>query len=358
MGDALDAWLAMQEAEAKSCGVADRCDVAGAASLSTCSVLTRPAESDPNAAAPPADVTGAPSARWSRKGVRRRANAQEQHCGPPQRGPEMQRKSPHWKASVMHPVRHVRASRGQRRRDGMEASMFSGLLSEDPAGHAIDIPAVFQFAMDNKPASYNWILANGLGGPDGPAHHFVDAREIQESTEWTCAKHQMNKCSPLADQNQVIDILVAGFSCRPYSTAREHRLSGGASKHPDSDLFTTFIEAMKLLKPDNGLAENVFGFSLPESTRDSKSPLERFIEDLKLHLPEYEISVFFLDGKQFLCMSRVRVWVALQHERIGGKKAAKRLKQIVQAYVTSTGNGCCLKVILHSRVGVLESSVL
>jgi len=330
MAEDMDAWLDMQLGAAAKCGISGKgLEVDAASTCSTRASTGQSSDSGPPPLSEPGIVTRKP--RWTRAKEREAARKQrekEQTAEDPKLRPAPM-VAPHWQRHVRDPVRHVRAARGHRLRNAREGSMFSGLLSEDPCGHAIDIPADFHFAMDSKMASFNWIKINGLGGKDGPMHHFVDARDFLESETGKCAAHGMINCSPRVAK-QVIDLVTAGFSCSPYSTARALRREGSL-KHPDSDLFWTFIAIMKMLEPDNGLAENVFGFALPESNVESKSPLEKFVEDLREHLPQYTITIFVLEAQHFLCFSRVRVYVALQHERIGGAQAARRLKQVVQA---------------------------
>ena len=236
--------------------------------------------------------------------------------------------APHWQDNVKEPLKHVRAARGEQLRDVLVGSMFSGAMGERVCLDTVGVAAKFIFSMDIKPTSFRFIESNhGV-----PTHHFCDAREfLNGSTSGRCAAHGFSKCS-LRMAKRTMDILLAGVSCRPFSTARQARFQG-TQDHEDSQLMESWFNLMVELEPLNGIVENVFGFILPESTRDRSSPISRFLEVVKERLPAYNCTVLILDAKTFLCFSRVRVWIVCQHREVVGADAGPRMVSLVQAVV-------------------------
>ena len=234
---------------------------------------------------------------------------------------------------VLSPADHINAStqqahnsRGKQVRNMRMGSLFSGALPErHVCNNMINVPVELVFSMDSKETAYRFCEENG----GLPEHHFVDGRDWLKSGNLCgrCSQHNFAKCS-LTMPKMFLDILLAGVSCRPYSTARAKRVSGTRS-HQDSDLMDVFIQAMIQLEPRVGVLENVFGFCMPENQHDRTSPLERFLATCKELLPMYTTTVYVLQAKIFMVMNRVRLWVVLVHDSAGGVSASSRIRTLI-----------------------------
>ena len=117
--------------------------------------------------------------------------------------------------------------------------------------------------------------------------------------------------------------VIAGLVCEPYGLARRNRF-GGTSERGGACLGESFA-AVTPRRSRNGLkfsvVERVFGFLLPGSKTDPRSPLLRFPDKLIDSWPTCSVVVVIVRGDTFLCLSRRRVCIVIFDASAGGNRA-------------------------------------
>ena len=73
---------------------------------------------------------------------------------------------------------------------------------------------------------------------------------------------------------------------------------------------------MLRVRPDLGLFEQVFGFSLAESKYEKESPLVSFLQLTSELLSDYTPVVLLVSGSTFMCFERRRIYVVFIHNRV------------------------------------------
>ena len=144
----------------------------------------------------------------------------------------------------------------------------------------------------------------------------------------------MQRCR-ISLSKRFLDCLVAGVSCKPYSTARTGR-SADVQNHPDCDLLNYFLLALKTGMARSGIFEHVWAFLLPDKgDPNGKKPIERFIEELKRQVPFMHFKVLIM-GLVDVPLSKRRVYTIFVHEEDGGEDslacAVRMLKVSLQYY--------------------------
>ena len=190
-------------------------------------------------------------------------------------------------------------------------------------GGGIDTEHVF--SADNKQACMKFWQDNY---PEVFKHQFYDVTEMAEMDTAKCTK-----CFGLCVCTMAImclDVLIAGFSCKPYSTARTGRHSEGTTKHKDVKVLHAVLRWIVLCQPKCCILENVFGFAVPESETCTETPLQRLLADLRVLVPQYVVSIIVAAGDTFMSWRRRRLYIVLHHEAIGGAGAAARMQRMIK----------------------------
>ena len=136
----------------------------------------------------------------------------------------------------------------------------------------------------------------------------------------------------LKDFDGQVDILFVSTSCKPYSSARTGRKSQGCTDHGDTRLIKAFFRAAKLVKPAAIVFEQVYGFALSESRTEERSPLQLFLDESAQELPDYEHTVFIVEGDLLLVFLRHRIYIIYIRRDCGGGKSLEMLKVIVEVH--------------------------
>ena len=190
---------------------------------------------------------------------------------------------------------------------------------------------------DSKESCYNFTNDNLQTEPD---HYFVAAEDMftdedykdgdeEVKTSGKCANHAWAFCA-LVFKILLLDLFVAGISCRPFSMARGGRHTGTTS-HGEVHLLWDFLRMLWRMQPKYALLENVFGFALPESVNDPLSPLRRLMQYMAEHAYPYVIRVYVLCTSGTLKWRRRRIYISFHHLRAGGEAASKAQELMIQA---------------------------
>ena len=151
--------------------------------------------------------------------------------------------------------------------------------------------------------------------PDKVGHHFKDAKEVAKFGRGFCMRHNQI-CEP-DDMCGRSTFVIAGVSCRLFSTANKDRTKG-TKDHEDAGLAEAWVLQVERDEPDSAVLENVFGFAMRESKAEPASPLVQLLKYIKERLPMYSVRVYWMEGHVFLVLARRRVFVHLIHKRAGG----------------------------------------
>ena len=250
-----------------------------------------------------------------------------------------------WQPHLDDPLNPVREIVGEEQlRDVIGASICTGMSAEQFAYRKNRLKARMAFGCDSKESAFNFVDENQETKPE---HWFVDVMELDEKAEpaegdenggttiqGRCACHGMSMCA-LTIAKLWIDQLVAGISCRPFSTSRMTRMTMGSEAHSDFMLLPAFIRMLQRLQPKGALLENVFGMSLPESTDDPVSPLMKVVEWMRNDGLPYGVRIFVVCGSTFLRWRRRRIYMSLIHNDHGGEDACRKQELIVKAFYAS-----------------------
>ena len=239
----------------------------------------------------------------------------------------------------------VRLARGPLTRKARGSSICTGIASEHPSREPFEMPTDYLFGCDSKEAAFNFTQDNG---PKFDAY-FVDCHDIEPDLESSEADsdNQISGRDALKDfaittlllPVLLLEWLIAGVSCRPFSVARAGRHSGTVS-HSEADLVPIWLKLLFKFQPKFSILENVFGFCLQENTLDKVSPLQRLIRFMKEQEYPYIIRVFILCGSTFLKWKRRRVFVSVIHKSAGGESASLAQEIMIKAgsHVRETGS--------------------
>ena len=230
-----------------------------------------------------------------------------------------------WLPHIERPIAPVKELRGKVLQPVVCATLFGGLSSERQVYKLHGLPTHWAFSCDKKHNCVAWSELNFTRADV----HYMDALDFLESD----SGRDLFSGGELKDLKQfcgLVDILFVSTSCKPYSSARTGRKSGGSQAHEDTNLIKAFFRAAKLVKPGAMIFEQVFGFSLSESTSDPRSPLQQFLEQCDEELPDYERTVFVIDGDLFLVFIRHRIYIIFIRKDYGGAESLEIVKVIVQ----------------------------
>ena len=99
----------------------------------------------------------------------------------------------------------------------------------------------------------------------------------------------------------MLDHLIMGVTCKPFSLARTGRVSKGSQTHKDADLMTRALDAIVKLEPLHAYVENVQGW-LRFCKNLGKTPLAEFLDRAEsMGLKRiYTIKVILIDARMFL----------------------------------------------------------
>ena len=213
---------------------------------------------------------------------------------------------------IRRPLQVIRQLRGEVKRKLRIGSLFSGMGPKSKFQLITGMPSQVVFTCDCKPGSYRFIAANGA---DHQACHYTDVRDVANGVG-QCACHEGQLC-PVPECN----VLVAGFSCKPFSSVRSSRKSQGNMCHPDSDLFEVTIAIIRRLLPAVAILENVPGFTQPESKAVRASPLTRFIALFEQQLPLYSLKMVMMRGDTYMPLERKRLYLLLVNDEKAGTQS-------------------------------------
>ena len=245
-------------------------------------------------------------------------------------GEEPWRKTPVYKNWVPHvsgPLEKLRQKRGPWLRPLQCATLFGGLSPERKVAELFGIPCKWRFTLDKKDAAIAFSERNF----ERAEFHFVEALDII-GTDGARDLYSGVMVDLKRFEGQ-IDVLLISTSCKPYSTVRSSRHSEGTEQHEDSRLQEVFHHVLKVVKPAAWIYEQVFGFALPESKKDTQSPLQKMLLRIETESPEYQPTVFFADGKLLAVLVRHRVYVVGTNVRAGGRISLEALKHIVKVSI-------------------------
>ena len=237
-----------------------------------------------------------------------------------------------YRDDIVQTLEPIRKLRGQVQSEHLCFSVCSGAAPDGRLGALSGIPLRSIFTNDNKASCYRWVEANGPHG-----HHFIDLREIAANLkttdkEWsfeaTCTSHEMEHCT-VSMPKGVVDSIITGTSCKPFSLARTGRMLG-THQHDDSDLMLAFCKLVQGVQPAFAILENVAGFMLPESKSVSQSPMQKLLEIMAQMNPNYSPVVFMMTGSLFQVFTRNRVYLVFFRDSAGGSDAAKMCTRLVQ----------------------------
>ena len=221
-----------------------------------------------------------------------------------------------------------RTCRGEQRRKVRVASAFTGLGPERPALDLAEIETEFVFGIENDSSALRFLTQNFCEHPYG--HMFTCARDFANTAgSGRCFIHS-GTCTMTVDK-KLLDIVLAGFSCRPYAICRSGRFTTGTASHPESDLFEHFLRMMFQWQPSVFIMENVMGL-LQFCRQLGMTPIAAILkraQELGL-MAEYSVRIVLADGRVFLSMKRRRVWLVWFHNRVGGKTAATRSMHFIK----------------------------
>ena len=229
-----------------------------------------------------------------------------------------------WKGHVVVPLERFRATLGRVRRNAIIGSFATGCAPECTLPEVMDIPCDFHWKVDNKPSAWRFCQKQGFT----TGHFFVDASDFTANCgRGVCANHGLINCSALTGQQ--LDFVLAGISCKAYSTARTGRREGTLT-HPEAMLLHEFVRVLTLFRPKKACLENVLGFLFPDSKGSDTTPLLRFIQLLQEHLPEYVVTCYITNAKAFLCLERRRCWIVATSREAGGLQSAQLQTRLIQ----------------------------
>eukprot|EP00959_Pyramimonas_sp_CCMP1952_P177355 3707376-Pyramimonas_sp.AAC.1 len=200
-----------------------------------------------------------------------------------------------------HLVSDVLPHRGRQLRDLQIMSLCSGMGPEIYALHKLGYSCQ-TIACDMKNDSkltLNLFPARGLG--PAPRHMFGDVFEMMDGLEGApgskramCSKCG-GPCNPI-EGDMIVDILVAGFPCQPYTAARRKRFANDddVAAHKKYDVSIEMVRSVKIVMPASFIFENVVGFARRGVNDIRPTPLDHFMEQLRA-IEKYHVEAFQLE---------------------------------------------------------------
>ena len=231
-----------------------------------------------------------------------------------------------WVDPVLEVLSPILEDRGRQLGNVVCFAGCAGLVTEHKPLELLGIKTEFEYVADPEAYSFQWRRANG------PVckHHFRDMVDVGRYGKGFCYEHGC-VCEATIPQDVAHKKFTCGTSCKPFSTARAHRISEGTMQHKDRNLWDAFLNELLRIDADEAWLENVMGIVMRESKEVAKSPLQSMIEEASEKAPQYAIRVFFMPGNTFLPLSRRRVFVHMLHNRRGGAAAQDRMVGYLKA---------------------------
>ena len=234
----------------------------------------------------------------------------------------------------------VRKHRGEQLQDSSCASCCTGIAPDAKSNEMHQIKSRWHFMSDSKESSFNFVTDNC----QVPEYFLVDAREICAdedntdpedggTTKARCALRDFVECTFFIPW-LMLDMLVAGISCQPYSAARTGRHSG-TEKHPEAHLVWDFLRILFRCMPRFAVLEEVWGFCLPESGQDQISPLRRMLDFMEEKAYPYVVRVYVICTQTMLKWKRRRLYITFHHHDAGGHHASQIQEAMLKVWAYS-----------------------
>ncbi len=232
-----------------------------------------------------------------------------------------------WVPLIAQPVEAGRKARGKQVEGWNIASICTGVSPEDKMAGLFGCNHRLVFTNDTKGWSIKWIKQNNFRQPD---QHIIDLNHLRTggyAYNWDGEAVDLKEIL----KDIVIDLLVAGISCKANSLARSGRTKDIWS-HPDTWMIPAFLDVLLLTDTEAAWLENVGGF-LRTDERSGISPLLCLLQlahDKKV-LERWSVTLFNMDGSTFLVWDRQRVWL-LFLKRSAGPEAKRWIMIMVQDF--------------------------
>ena len=234
-----------------------------------------------------------------------------------------------WSDALKTALASVRESRGPQVRPVVCGSLYTGMAGERKVLSCLDLHARFPFGVEMKEAAVRFLSLNEHDGSFDFV--FKDVREFIEKNGVGKCHGQCEECDGKRAIGEVLDLLIAGPPCPPFSLARAGRIKEGTQTHADADGFLQFFKALWQFEPSIAVAENVAGM-LAYCKALRCVPLTWYRERAKemgvLNL--YAVRVVILNSNAWLPHKRSRIYCLFIHTRVGGEAAARRAHGYLQ----------------------------
>lgn len=206
-------------------------------------------------------------------------------------GPAVESQEPHeividwdhkeWWRFILAATESVRSTKGKQRRPLSILSVCSGIGAESAALTKLGMDHRVIASVDLKETVY--MLEARKKDPCRPLHFYSDIFRVLDGTA-ECAFHPDAKspcCFMKCPGLDILDLLVAGFPCQPYSQQSAKRSKpGGVVQHPKFEVTNAMFDCLRQFEPRAFVFENVPGFR--DSVRGfEKTPLESFVKGLE-----------------------------------------------------------------------------
>ena len=156
------------------------------------------------------------------------------------------------------------------------------------------------------------ILSFMHGSQNKPRHLFKSVSDFGCEKAY-CRVHDGQCFFPASTR---ADVLVAGFSCKPYTKLRHGRFTqAGPDTHRDAHLFLDILDILRLRQPRIIILENVLGWNLKGSAEDGQTCMQNHLKMLE-ELSLYVARVFYLDITAWVEASRPRLYLVGVHRDI------------------------------------------
>ena len=235
---------------------------------------------------------------------------------------------------VLDPVRELRG--GDPVREFHAGSICTGTSAEGRGSKHVKMPTKWYFYSDSKEAAFNFVNDNN----DPAEHYFVDCYDLMDDNQdeeheptpnlkGRCAYHGWQWCALLIPA-LLLDMFIAGISCKPFSVSRSGRHEG-TSTHEEANLVWVFLKILFKIQPRYACLENVWGFVIAESTKDPVSPLQNMLNFAVQEGLPFFIRIFVLCGSTFNRWRRRRIFVSFHHNAAGGEASSLLQEAMVKA---------------------------
>ncbi len=237
-----------------------------------------------------------------------------------------------WVPLIAGPLEPGRALRGEQVDTWNLASICTGTSPEDRTAGLFGTDHRLIFSCDPKTWSLKFMQENNFRKPEV---HFIDLRDLQRGRTAHTAPDgdEVNFLDYIA--TLVIDVLLAGISCKPNSFARQNR-SRDIWSHPDTWMMPAFLDVLLATGARDGVLENVDGF-LKTDQQSGISPiywLLKLAHD-KGALDLYTVVLFKMDGSLFHSWDRNRVWL-LFHKKTAGEASQDMIIKMILDFARSS----------------------